>query len=236
MINYIKWELKDYILSKYKWFIAIGIIFLFIIFVPASALDKPDNYIFGLIVMAYTITMLLSFLSSFYMGTKKIIDTFGDKTFLLESMIPFSVRKILLAKYILGIIINCIFIIIFIIGGVILILKNISLESAFEGFVAFMKSFDVSVFFALVLSTIAFMTLATLCYIISKVISPNSNNKIVGTILTIISVYTIAFIFSLLVELGEANIIYHYLACILVSVFSYIVSVSLIQNKLEIYN
>ena len=60
---------------------------------------------------------MASLFGSYFVGTYKVNKSFNKKTFLLESMIPISAKKILLAKYlkngynidqILADIINCI--------------------------------------------------------------------------------------------------------------------------------
>ncbi len=87
MFNYLKWELKDYIGNRYKWFIVALTIFFLVLITPSENLP-------GLFMFAYITTMTICLLGTYYAGTKHAVDTFSKKTFLLESMIPKSAKKI----------------------------------------------------------------------------------------------------------------------------------------------
>ena len=107
MFKYIKWELKDFYKKYYKVGIGVLILYALIALIPLNAYETST--IATLIWIPFMIILMVLMFGTFVYGTKKIIDTFRKPTFLLESMISYSPRKILLAKYILAFIINVIF-------------------------------------------------------------------------------------------------------------------------------
>ena len=104
MLNYIKWELKSIYRKYTKVLIAMAIIMGLMAIIPLDG-----EIITGAVTFAFVITMMILMLSTYVLGTKKVLDTFSKPTFLLESMISIPPSKLLLAKYLLAIIINVIF-------------------------------------------------------------------------------------------------------------------------------
>lgn len=235
MFNYLKWELKDYFGTKYKWFTVFGIIFLLFLIVP---MDK-GGFFSGQIAFGFIIIMTIAFFGSYFAGTKHAIETFRKKTFLLESMIPVSSKKILLTKYILGIIINFIYVMIFIIGFSILIFKGAGIEKAFEFFEKLIeylepaKLLEVSLF--LICSTVSFLSVVVVCFVLAKVINPsNKHDRLLGFILAIIVIYNTAYFVSLIVDSSTSIYIIDLIYLVIATIAFYITSY-LIDNKLEIY-
>ena len=238
MFNYIKWELKDTYKSKYKWLLLIAVIYLLTMVVPLE--EKDDNFFQNLIMLGFFITISVSFFGTFFKGTKTVIDSFDKKTFLLESMIPLPPKKILLAKYLLAIIMNTIYFIIFCLGIMVIIFNSSGFQGIIESLDNLIKNFELLSFietsFSLFLLSIAFMSLAILCFVMAKVINPNSkNSKFIGIVAAVISLYTIIFILTLIWSSSNGNIYVSDLLYITVSVCSYFYTSYLIENKLEIY-
>lgn len=238
MANYIKWELKDYGYKKIPWLITYAIVFILFLVIPTDM----DNFISTLINFSFCILIMVSLFGSFVFGTKKIIDTYRNKTFLLESMIPFPVKKIQIAKYIVGIIINLIFSIISIIGFSIVIIKaaDISLlQDLLNKFLSDLTFTGVLRFSIMyILSTITFMSFIVLGYIISKVINPNGGkgNFFIACIISFFLMYLFGYITNS-IDFGETNIELIYdIIYFVTSAILYFITTWLIENKLEIYN
>ena len=157
MANYIKWDLKDYFSNKYTLFICVGVVYLL------SAILPYDSTFFlsGMIHFAFFIILYVSLVFSFIIGTKRVVDTFKKKTFLLESMIPLSVNKILLSKFILGFVINFLYSFRGIIGLSILLFKGIDVN-IFELFGELFSNITVTEFLRFcimyILSILTFMS------------------------------------------------------------------------------
>lgn len=237
MLNYIKWELKNYFSNKYKWFIFIGIVFLFVAIIP---LDRA-GFISGLFFLAYSIILFVAVLGSFFVGSKKAVDTFNKKTFLLESMIPQPVKKILLSKFLLGIILNLLYSLIAIIGFSIMIVKGAGFETLMKLLEEIIDTVTLTSFlrFSLtyILSTITFMSLIIFGYVLAKVLRPNGRgNKILGAIIWLILLYTYGWFIE---DIGSSvsNIeLFMDIAYVVITVVMYFATSWLIENKLEIYN
>jgi ABC-type transport system involved in multi-copper enzyme maturation permease subunit len=207
-------------------------------FVPLE--EKDDNFFQDLIMLGFFITISVSFFGTFFKGTKTVIDSFDKKTFLLESMIPLPPKKILLAKYLLAIIMNTIYFIIFCLGIMVIIFNSSGFQGIIESLDNLIKNFELFSFietsFSLFLLSITFMSLAILCFVMAKVINPNSkNSKFIGIVAAVISLYTIIFILTLIWSSSNGNIYVSDLLYITVSVCSYFYTSYLIENKLEIY-
>lgn len=236
MANYIKWDLRDYFSNKYIFFICIGAIYLL------SAVFPYDSsfFIAGLIHFAFFIILYVSLVFSFIIGTKRVVDTFKKKTFLLESMIPLSVNRILLSKFIIGFIINFLYSFIGIVGLAILLFKGINVN-LFELFGELFSDITISQFlrfcFMYILTILTFMSVVVLGYIIGKVIKPDGKgNKIIAVIIWIVAFYFVSYITTnVSFDTGNAelalDIIY-----VITTLISFFATSWLIENKLEIYN
>ena len=236
MFNYLKWELKDYLGTKNKWFIIIGIIYLLALIVPL----ENDNFFSGLIGLAYSITLICALLGTYFAGTKHAVSTFSKKSFLLESMIPISAKKILLTKYILGIIINFIYLIIFILGLITISIKGIGLSNTFEFLRKIIEFTDpiklLEGICLLICSSVSFLSVVVLCFVGVKAFNPSGKyDKIIGFVLAVFVLYTIGYIMSIVVS-GSSSTYLTDLVYIIISTIAFFVTSYLIENKLEIYN
>ena len=237
MVNYIKWELKDYLNKKTPWFITYVIVFLLFSLIPVES----SNIITNLIVLAFGALLVISSFGSFIFGTKKIIDTYRNKTFLLESMIPFPVKKLQIAKYFIGIIINIIFSLISLIGIAIILCKAGNFEAVIEFFHYFFSEITFSTFIRFsilyILSTITFMSFIILGYILTKVMNPNGGK--INTFITTVICFLLLYFFGYLIdslEFDTLNIeIYYDLIYLITTTILYFITTWLIENKLEIY-
>ena len=231
MLNYIKWELRDYFLNKSKFFIGIGIIYL----LSAILTYDTDNFFIGLIHMGFSIIMFISIGFSFIIGTRRVVNTFKKKTFLLESMIPLSVNKILLAKFIIGFIINLIYSIIGIIGFAILLYKGVDIN-VFDFLVNISISLFTRICINYILGILAFMSVVMLGTIIVKVINPSGKgSKLIGYIFWIIFIYTISYLIIQTQLIANSELFLN-ISYIVLTTISFLASAWLIENKLEIYN
>jgi len=235
MSNYIKWELKDYFSKKLFFFIGIVAIFILSAIIPYNT----NFFLGGLIHFCFFMIVFVSLGFSFIIGTKRITDTFTKKTFLLESMIPLSVKKILLSKFLIGFLINFIYSLIGIIGLLIILVKggDINILDIFDGL---FKVFNTETFIrfciAYIISILAFIATVMLCYIIGKVIKPNGKgNKIIAVVIWFFIFYTISYISAMIGTNTEPDLILD-LIYALTTIASFYISAWLIENKLEIYN
>lgn len=235
MFKYIKWELKNYFNKKQIWFIVIGIVYLLFAIIPL----KDFGFISGLVKLAFMIIIWISLFGSFIIGTKKVVDTFSKKTFLLESMIPYPVKKILLSKYLLGIILNVMYSLIGILGFAILLIKGIGFDFLVDFIKLFMKEITLEYFLRgsiiLILSSITFMSFVVFGYILGKVIKPSGKgNKALGVIIWILLFYTFAWLLDS-INLGSTELVLD-IVYIVISTGLFFITSWLIENKLEIYN
>ena len=236
MFNYLKWELKDYFNRNLKWFIVALIIYALILIIPFE--DK--GLISGLVAIGYTIVITVALLGTYFAGTKHAVDTFSRKTFLLESMIPISSKKILLTKYLLGIIINFIYLFLVIIGFLVVIMKGIGVENTFEGLKKIIEFTDPIKFFEsvtlLICSSTAFLSIVVLCFVGAKAMNPNNkHDKILGFILAVITLYVVSYIISSILN-GSTSVYLTDLVFLIIALISFFLTTSLVENKLEIYN
>lgn len=238
MFKYIKWELKDYFKKGYKLLALVALIYILLLIIPITK-DNSNSFLPGLIVLAYSITLMVSIFGAYFLGTVKVINTFTKKTFLLESMIPFSAKRILLAKYILGIIINTMYILILLLGIIVFFVKGLGADLTFELLKDFVSSIDLVSFLklvvSLVLTSVAFMSLVVLSYIIVKSLFPNSNNVVVGIIIAIFAIYVIGYVVGVITT-DIDNIYVYWLIYAVTSCIAYFSTTLLIERKLEIYN
>jgi hypothetical protein len=98
MFKYIKWDLIDEFRKKKLIIAFVALIYALVLIVP------EDSTIMRYLILPMTFILIATFLMTFISGAKKTMDSYQNQTFLLESMIPLSPNKILLAKYILPII------------------------------------------------------------------------------------------------------------------------------------
>lgn len=235
MAKYIKWELKDYFSKKFLLFIGIIAIFILSAIIPY----KSEFFIAGLIHFGFFLIVYVSLGFSFIIGTKRITDTFTKKTFLLESMIPLSVKKILLSKFIIGFLINIIYSIIGIAGLSIIFIKSgdINLFDMFNGlFKVLNTEYFIRFCITYIISILAFMSTIVLCYIISKVIKPNGKgNKLITIVMWFIIFYSISYIAAIISVENYTDLVLDLIYTI-TTLSAYFISSWLIENKLEIYN
>ncbi len=231
MFNYLKWELKDYLNGQTKWFIAIAIIFALVLI---SGLDVL------LISLAFLIIMLLSLFETYFAGTKHAVDTFSKKTFLLESMIPVSGKKILLAKYILGIIINTIYGFIVFLGIIVISIKGIGIENTLEGLKEIINYQNpvelLQTLLTIICSSTLFLSIVVLCFVGAKALNPgNKYDKIVGFVFAYIALYfTSTFLNNAFGK--DVNIMLVNLVFLCITSVAFFITSYLVENKLEIYS
>lgn len=237
MDKYIKWELKNFFKKKVNWFIFIGIIYLLFIVLPMES----SSFLSGLVIFLFSLIMSLSVFGSFFFGAKNIVDSYKEKTFLLESMIPMPVKKIVLSKYILGIIINLTFSLVTILGLVVISIKGNSVKELIEIIesifteLSFLTILRASILY--ILSTIFFLSFVVLCFVTLKVIKPNSSgNKIIGYICWFIILYSYGFIMANVLGFSSDTEIITDILCLTLSGICYYSTAWLTENKLEIYN
>lgn len=237
MFKYIKWELINEMKSKALLFGLIAVIYLLVLILPSS-----DSVIMTCIYMIFTIILLLTLLMAFIYGAKRTMDSYKNQTFLLESMIPLSPSKILLAKYILAIVFDFLFCLIFVLGFAVVFSKaNINLLEAIVQYY-FNADFDTKtviarMFLLTISSTIAYTSLTSFIFIGLKSFFQN------GKALKIISYVVSYIIFGLIStsltksydSIANYDLIFS-LIMIIITIICYGGSVLLIENKLEVYN
>ena len=174
------------------------------------------------------------------------MDSYQNKTFLLESMIPLSPNKILLAKYILGIILNIIYSIIFIIGLAI-ILKKADIDLIKE-IIDTLYSLDfnewlvlIRLFVLIISSSITATSLTTCVFLGLKSIFPNGKGlKTIAYIVTVILVTFVAstFLVDLIRSMAQSKYFDIYFSILLLAfaTVGYFGSLWFVKNRLEIYN
>ena len=236
MVNYIKWDLKDYFSNKYIFFICIGAVYLLSAIIPYDS----SLVLAGLIHFSFFIILYVSLVFSFIIGTKRVVDTFKKKTFLLESMVPLSVNKILLSKFVIGFIINLLYSFIGIVGLVILLYKGVDIN-VFELFKEIFSNITAAEFIRLcivyIFSIMTFMSVVVLGYVIGKVIRPDGKgSKIIGVVIWFVSFYFIGyFIGRIEIDTSYPDLILDIIYIVL-TLISFFATSWLIENKLEIYN
>ena len=230
MFKYLKWELK----SIYRKYIKILIVIAVIMGLMAVIPFNTDDTLTGAITIAFTITMIVLMLSTYILGTKKVLDTFSKPTFLLESMISIPPSKLLLAKYLLAIIINVICSILLITGMCIIIARATSL-------IEMLKIFNIKLDFeifetliTLLLSSTFFTSTVTLCFVWLKSTFP----KLKGSMFfgALVWYFAMSFFGGILSGLNIESIwVFNFIELLIIAL-SYLGTVHLIENKLEIYN
>ena len=229
MFNYIKWELKSIYRKYTKVLIAMAIIMGLMGVIPLE-----ENVITEAISFAFVITMMILMLSTYVLGTKKVLDTFRKPTFLLESMISIPPSKLLLAKYILAIIINVICSVLVVVGICVILARLASLIEILE-FLNIKIDFEViEVLITLLISSTFFTSTVTLCFVWLKSMFP----KLKGSLFfgALVWYFTVSFFMGILSELNIESIwVFNFIELLIIGL-SYFGTVHLIENKLEIYN
>ena len=234
MLNYLKWELKNYFTSKSRWFIVIGIVYLLMLILPMTS---STGLISGLVALAYMIIMSISFIGAYFAGTRHAVNTFSKKTFLLESMIPVSAKKILLSKYILGIIINFIYIILIALGVMIVLIKGIGIEDTLAAYKFIFENLSFQTVFTLICTSVLFLSVVVLSYVSVKAFNPSGRHeKITGFVVAVIAVYFVNYILIRIIGSTTTNIYIIDMIYLITSAISFFITAYLIENKLEIYN
>ncbi len=240
MFKFIKWELIDEFRRKKLIYAVIAVVYLLVLITPENTSLK------WYLVLPITVILSGSFIFSFMYGAKRTMDSYQNKTFLLESMIPLSPNKILLAKYILAIIFNFLYTIIFVLGLAVVMKKlDINLiKTILEAL--YSLEFDewlvlVRVFILLLSSSIATTSLTTLTFLALKSIIPNGKGLAVVSFVVsaiIINFVTTVFLKDFLAAISELALADFIFSLILlgVSVAAYFASLWFVKNKLEIYN
>ena len=239
MFKYMKWELREELKNKRIILLFIAIVYFLIYALPSK------NFLYNYICIPYGFILLGSLFLSFVYGTKRTLDSYKNQTFLLESMIPISPGKLLLAKYILAILANIFYVIIFIIGMCIMLAKvDISTIKEIIELLFSLKIDEIAIlmriFIVLLSTTIACTSIITLIYLMLKSFFPNARGLriisfiIGGIVLDIIS----NVLFSKAEYLDKINYedIVYSLIFIAISVICYFISVWFVKEKLEVYN
>ncbi len=236
MFKYIKWELINELKSKKLLLGVIAVTYLLVYLLPAS-----DNAIMDFIYLLFSIILIGTGVMAFFYGAKRTMDSYKNQTFLLESMIPLSPSKILLAKYILAIFFNFVFCIIFVLGLSVIVAKaDVNLIDLFiQGFLqldADGKTFILRAFIQMISYTIAYTSIISLIYIGLKSFFPNG--KGLRSISYIVALFLLSLLQNALAEnLPAANYdIITSLIMLVITILGYGASVWFIQNKLEVYN
>ena len=241
MFNYLKWELKDEFKKKSIPAAIIAAVYLLVLLLP----EKTSLY--GYVMIPFIIIMVGSLFLAYLYGPYRNMHSYQSQTFLLESMIPLTSGKLLIAKYILAILFDIIFGLVFILGCIVLLATVGDLEFIKEVINALfqLKVDEVQLLLRLALlilsTTIVFTSFVTMVYLMIKSFFPNLK------IVVIISYATGLFLFSAIVNeflsklsdlfssVGSTDIILSVVSLLLTVVF-YFVSVWFIENKLEVYN
>lgn len=229
MFKYIKWELKD-LLSKN--ILTLGLVaVVYLLSWIAVKNDMTDT--FSVVIILFSIILVASVFCAFYAGTKRTLETFDSQTFLLESMIPISPEQLLLAKYIIAIVLNLLYVGIFILGMAIVFsaqteLLDFLLKLVFENVDELARALvDLSVY------TTFFTAVVTLVFIAFKSIFPNG--KFAKIISFVVGYFVVYYIAALATELFQDSRIGLYAIELGAVVASFFLTTSLIKNKLEIY-
>ena len=240
MFKYIKWELIEEVRKK-KLLIVCAAIIYFLVLITSN-----EATLMKYLVLPMIIILLGSFSLAFSSGARKTMDSYQNKTFLLESMIPLSPNKILLAKYILGIILNIIYSIIFIIGLAI-ILKKADIDLIKE-IIDTLYSLDfnewlvlIRLFVLIISSSITATSLTTCVFLGLKSIFPNGKGlKTIAYIVTVILVTFVAstFLVDLIRSMAQSKYFDIYFSILLLAfaTVGYFGSLWFVKNRLEIYN
>ena len=241
MFKYIKWELKDELKRKSVLGIVVVILYLLIYILPS------ESETVGLLAIPYIIVLLGSILMAYLYGAYRTMKSYQRDTFMLESMIPFNPGTLLLAKYILAIIFNIIFSLVYVLGVAVVLFKEGNLDVV-KGMLDFFFQMDfdemqalLRMLLVLFTTTVAFTSFATLLFLAIKSFFPNLNGA------TLISITLGLFLFSRIIisyikniasnmdSFGEGDILY----CIFflaITAICYFISVIFIRDKLEVYN
>ena len=239
MSSYLKWELKDYFTSKVKWFAAIGVILLLFLIIPLDN-EANEGFFTNLICLAYMFIIIASLLGLYFAGTKRVVNSFSKKTFLLESMIPIPAKKVLLTKYILGIIINAVYFLVIVLSLIVLMIKGAGVENTFKFFEQLIKYIDFVEFakamLLLICSSLAFLSVVVLCFVAAKAMKPGGKyDKFIGFVLAVIVIYSVSYFLTQIIQ-SNANIFLQYIVYLLITACAFFITANLVENKLEIYN
>lgn len=236
MFNYLKWELKDYFSSRYKWFTFFILVFLLALIIP----DISKGFIPSLVGYAFIIALIISIFGIYFAGTKHAVDTFSKKTFLLESMIPVPAKKILFAKYVLGVIINFIYLFLTIFGIIVIIIKGSGLENTFDTIKKIIDITDpvklIDAICLLICSSVSFLSVVVLGFVWAKVINPAGKyEKLIGFIIAMFLLYTVGYILSSVLASSTSSFILD-ISYLIIATISFFITSYMVENKLEIYS
>ena len=236
MFKYIKWELINELKNKKLLLGVIAITYLLVYLLPAS-----DNVIIDFLYLLFSIILFMTGIFAFFYGAKRTMDSFKNQTFLLESMIPLSPSKILLAKYLLAILFNFVFCAIFVLGlSVIFAKSDINLINLFiQGFLqldADSKTFIFRAFIQMISYTIAYTSIISCLYIGLKSFFPNG--KGLRGIAFVVGLFLLSLLQNILVDhLPVASFdIMTSIIMLIITIICYFGSVWFIENKLEVYS
>lgn len=236
MFKYMKWEFLEDIKNKKILFGMVGVIYLLTFLLPDS-----DTFLTGLIYLAFIFILMGSCFLSFMYGAKRTMDTYTKKTFLLESMIPLSPSKILLAKYILAILFDIIFSIVFWIGLVVILSKaNVNL---LEDFIEVLthSSFDAKkailrFCFLAICTAIAFTSFTSFVFVGLKSFFKKARGlKIISYIISYFVLSITSNIILKSITSTSIDIFYSFIMLV-ITALCFWGSVWFVENKLEIYN
>ena len=243
MSSYMKWEFKSIFKGNKVWFSTIAIIFfLEFLFIK---MDIVDNTIGGLLTMAFTIILMISFFASFFYGTKRTIETFKKPTFLLESMIPIPASKLLTAKYLIAIAMNIIYAFIFVFG-IFLVMAAVDeiilveMLGEMGKFILDHPIYLLRIFIFMIFYSTAFSSIVTTIFCFFK--SQFPNGKAIGVISFILGYFAFGILVGLFGEMMMGMNVEEYMDFVIdgfmlvLIALGFISTVHLVENKLEIYS
>ena len=239
MLKYIKWELIDYLKKNYRIYIILAIVYLLTIIILYNKTIAFPFLLKAIIIIAFIILVILNIFSCYLKGAEHTINTFKNKTFLLESMLPLSPLKLTIAKYIISMIINLSFIpilalvIYYVVGSqtvydIFRIIKQLWAikfpQYSFNDLLIFLSS-----------SSLLFTSLITLSYVSLKSLYPKKDNHRIASYIITYLLFSLCtnFIKNII---GNSSLLVYSCLILLITVLSLYLTVYLITNKLEVYH
>ena len=240
MFKYIKWELLEELRKKKVIFGTIAVVYLLTLLLPF------ESRLIGYLAIPLVIILYGSLMLSYLAGTIKVMKSYEEQTFLLESMIPLSPNKILLAKYLIAIILNVFYCLLFVIGIAIVGAKadlNIIklLVELYKQLESIKSGIVLRIFFLLFSSTTLTTSFITLVFLALKSFFPNGRGlksiSFVGGGI-ILEIITNEFLLNMFKELirSDTGDIFISLILLGLSTLCYFASLYFVKEKLEIYN
>ena len=238
MLNYIKWELIDYIKRNYILYLSFIIVYTLAYIVLFTNTTLFSETFKSIIIIAFIILLIFNIFCCFLKGTERTLNSFKNKTFLLESMIPLSSLKITIAKYLISIIINFSFIPLLLLG-LICLMGNAGIKELFY-LMKFLLLIDTDLYifkliFLVFCYSLTFTAISTMCFVGLKCLFPSKLNPRFGTYIVTYILLSIYNNFILLICPNNSVLLLSILL-LLISIISLYITVFLITDKLEIYS